>query len=135
MPCQPYALGYLQDGLGFVLDENTLGLPSFVHVNLVHMQGALEQVTKALDDLVSPLSTTKPTYERQASSTVSSYSTSSTGTEKLSEKQKARRLLEEKQKAEQAEARRLRKATSDLIKQDKYVRQHDENWTSGPSAA
>jgi len=145
MPCQPYALGYLQNGLGFVLDENTktLSLPSYFHVNLVHMQGALEQVTQALNGLSpappSASKTNTPTYERQSSSTVSSYSaTSSTttnGTEKLSEKQKARRLLEEKQKAEQAEARRLRKATSDLIKQDKYVREHDENWTSGPSAA
>ena len=114
---------YLQT-LGFV--ENAQVLTCAAPPSLVPMQVALEQVSQALEGLApSP----KPTLQHQSSTA------SSSSGEKLSEKQKARRLLEEKERAEKEEARRRRKATAQLIKQDKYVRKHDENWTSGPSAA
>ena len=61
--------------------------------------------------------------------------TSSSTTGKLSEKQKARLLMEEKERKERAEAKAARKKTSALIKQDKYVRENDENWESKQSAA
>ena len=54
---------------------------------------------------------------------------------KLSEKQKARMLLEEKEKQEREAARAHRKKNVALLKADKHVRQNDENWTSAPSAA
>merc|ERR1719461_2311933 len=53
----------------------------------------------------------------------------------LTEKQKARILIEEKERREREEARAHRKRNLALIKQDKYVRENDQNWKSGPSAA
>lgn len=55
--------------------------------------------------------------------------------EKLSEKQKARILLEQKQKEEKIKAREEREKNIAMLKQDKFVRQNDANWTSGVSAA
>ena len=130
VPCNPHALQYLHS-LGFVVEENTNVLTCAAPPSLLPMQAALEQVSQALEGLEpSSSKSSKPILQHQSSSM-----SSTTSTEKLSEKQKARRLLEEKEKAEKEEARRRRKATSDLIKQDKYVRKHDENWVSGPSAA
>ena len=54
---------------------------------------------------------------------------------KMSEKQKARLLKEEKERKERETAKAVRKANVALLKQDKYVRENDENWTSGVSAA
>lgn len=68
-------------------------------------------------------------------STSSSTSVSSVGSGKLSEKQKARLLMEEKEKKEREAAKANRKKNVALLKQDKYVRENDENWTSGVSAA
>lgn len=132
VPCNPHATLYLEC-LGFVehADEQVLRVAAAT-VNLVSTQAALEEVSRALEGLASleqqqppaPAESKKPKLD-QASSFE----------EKLSEKQKARRLLEEKERAEKDEARRRRKVTSAQIKQDAYVRKHDENWTSGPSAA
>ena len=54
---------------------------------------------------------------------------------KMSEKQKARLLKEEKERQERETAKAVRKANVALLKQDKYVRENDDNWTSGVSAA
>lgn len=53
----------------------------------------------------------------------------------LSEKQKARLLMEQKEQKEAEEAKAARAKTKAMIKQDKYVRKHDKNWKSGVSAA
>ncbi|KAL7470783.1 hypothetical protein ACHAXS_011110 [Conticribra weissflogii] len=77
------------------------------------------------------------TVLRWQSSTLSSASStvSSGSSGKISEKQKARLLLEKKRQQEAEEAKKARQRTSDLIRQDKYVRENDENWTSKQSAA
>mmetsp|Transcript_21090 Transcript_21090/g.45975 ORF Transcript_21090/g.45975 Transcript_21090/m.45975 type:complete len:252 (+) Transcript_21090:108-863(+) len=54
---------------------------------------------------------------------------------RMSEKQRARQLMEKKRQKEAEEAKEARKKTANLIKQDKYVRENDENWTSKQSAA
>merc|ERR1712071_456944 len=54
---------------------------------------------------------------------------------RTSEKQKARLLLEKKREREKEEAKEARRKTSNLIKQDKFVRENDENWKSKQSAA
>lgn len=54
---------------------------------------------------------------------------------KLSEKQKAKRLLEEKQKLEKEQARVERQRQLELLKQDKRTRETDPNWKPGLSAA
>ena len=56
-------------------------------------------------------------------------------TEKLSEKQKARLLMEEKQRVEKERERQFRKETRAKIAADKLVRQTDENWKPTVSAA
>ena len=55
--------------------------------------------------------------------------------EKLSEKQKARLLLEEKKLLEKEQDKLYRKQTRAQIKADKRVRLHDENWKPAVSAA
>ena len=56
-------------------------------------------------------------------------------TEQLSEKQKARRLMEEKDQLEREKAKEERKRQVQLLKQDKLVRETDPNWKPGVSAA
>lgn len=55
--------------------------------------------------------------------------------EKLSEKQKARILMEEKERVEKEREKAYRKATRAKIAADKLVRQTDENWKPSVSAA
>ena len=55
--------------------------------------------------------------------------------EKLSEKQKARRLWEERQKLEKLREKEERKKNLAMLRQDKFVRENDANWKSGVSAA
>ena len=66
---------------------------------------------------------------------MNSSSSSSTIPGHVSEKEKARILLEKKREREIQEDKEARRKTSTLIKQDKYVRENDENWTSKQSAA
>ena len=56
-------------------------------------------------------------------------------TEKLSEKQKARLLMEQKAKLEKEREKEFRKQTRAKIAADKLVRQKDENWKPTVSAA
>ncbi len=56
-------------------------------------------------------------------------------TEKLSEKQKARLLMEHKEKLEKEREKEFRKQTRAKIAADKLVRQKDENWKPTVSAA
>jgi len=56
-------------------------------------------------------------------------------TEKLSEKQKARRLLEERKRLEKERDKAFRRETKARIAADKMVRKHDENWKPSVSAA
>eukprot|EP00526_Cylindrotheca_closterium_P019366 CAMPEP_0113617800 /NCGR_PEP_ID=MMETSP0017_2-20120614/8985_1 /TAXON_ID=2856 /ORGANISM="Cylindrotheca closterium" /LENGTH=216 /DNA_ID=CAMNT_0000527243 /DNA_START=171 /DNA_END=821 /DNA_ORIENTATION=+ /assembly_acc=CAM_ASM_000147 len=55
--------------------------------------------------------------------------------EKLSEKQKARMLMEEKEKQEKLKAKENRKRNLALLKEDKHVRENDPNWKPKVSAA
>lgn len=55
--------------------------------------------------------------------------------EKLSEKQKARRLLEEKQIQEKLAAKENRKRNLAMLKEDKRARESDPNWKPKVSAA
>ena len=92
----------------------------------IELQNALEMVSPK-EEMVEEK---KIEYERAASSM-----SASTSTSKMSEKQKARMLKEKKEREEKEEAKRARKKTREQIKQDKYVRENDENWTSKQSAA
>jgi len=97
---------------------------------MIELSNALEMITPTtLGD--SAGEEKKVEYERGSSS----ISTASTTTGRISEKQKARMLLEKKEREEKEKAKRARKQTEAQIKQDKFVRENDENWTSKQSAA
>ena len=55
--------------------------------------------------------------------------------DKLSEKQKARRLLEEKEKVDKIKAKEERKRNLTMLKEDKHRRENDPTWKPGVSAA
>eukprot|EP00536_Pseudo-nitzschia_multiseries_P011406 jgi/Psemu1/289663/fgenesh1_pg.386_\ len=55
--------------------------------------------------------------------------------QRLSEKQKARRLREEKERLEKEQDKLHRQKTRAQIRADKHVRLHDENWKPTVSAA
>jgi hypothetical protein len=55
--------------------------------------------------------------------------------DKLSEKQKARRMLAEKEKLDKVKAKEHRKKNLALLKADKVTRETDPNWKPGVSAA
>eukprot|EP00532_Pseudo-nitzschia_australis_P007060 CAMPEP_0168174776 /NCGR_PEP_ID=MMETSP0139_2-20121125/6717_1 /TAXON_ID=44445 /ORGANISM="Pseudo-nitzschia australis, Strain 10249 10 AB" /LENGTH=267 /DNA_ID=CAMNT_0008093015 /DNA_START=237 /DNA_END=1040 /DNA_ORIENTATION=- len=74
-------------------------------------------------------------HNTTSNTTSTSTSTSHAPPEKLSEKQKARLLLEEKKRLEKERDKLYRKQTRAQIKADKRVRLHDENWKPAVSAA
>lgn len=164
LPC-PSAVSYMKAiGFTEVTDEDDgskyLRITMDKEVNVSHMQASLVELTNALA-MVDPDAAAaksgppsrkssfgadsvggeeKKTPEgiiiRRSDSAVSTASTGSgTATGKMSEKQKARLLLEKKRQKEAEEAKEARKKVAKLIKQDKYVRENDENWTSKQSAA
>jgi nitrate reductase alpha subunit len=106
--------------------------------NVVDMKASLQEVSNALD-LVAPNHTVKSattvTKQRSVVEEEEKKSDDYPMVEKLSEKQKARMLLEEKQRKDKEEARKHRAKNIALLKQDNHVRKHDENWKSGVSAA
>jgi hypothetical protein len=61
--------------------------------------------------------------------------TSNTSQPRLTEKQKARLLAEQKLEREKQEAREARKRTAAQIQADKYVRENDPNWKPQVNAA
>lgn len=143
-PC-PSALDYMK-ALGFVVIEENgeeyLRIESSKTISIPVMDASLAELNNAIEMLVPKeapsFSEEKKTPEgivvRQQSSSLSMASgTSMTG--RVSEKQKARLLMEKKRQREAQEAKEARQKTSNLIKQDKYVRENDENWTSKQSAA
>lgn len=144
-PC-PSALDYMK-ALGFVViqegGEEYLRIESSKAISIPDMVASLAELNNAIDMLVpkeQSFSEEKKTPEgiiiRQQSSSLSNASAnSSSATGRMSEKQKARLLMEKKRQREAQEAKEARQKTSNLIKQDKYVRENDENWTSKQSAA
>ena len=142
-PC-PSAIDYMK-ALGFsvVIEEDGeeyLRILSSKRISASDMEASLAELNNAIEMLVpkeSSFAEEKKTPEgiiiRQSSSV--STTTSGTTTGRMTEKQKARMLMEKKREREAEEAREARRKTSSLIKQDKYVRENDDNWTSKQSAA
>lgn len=134
-PC-PAAIDYMK-AIGFsqVTDtdgEEYLRIDAAKTIDISHMQSSLVELNNALE-MITPKDV-NPVF-REEKKTADTATTTSSTTGKLSEKQKARLLMEEKERKERAEAKAARKKTSALIKQDKYVRENDENWESKQSAA
>lgn len=133
----PTATPLLQ-ALGFVEDTDA-GSPVLRvegTVDNAAMLALMNEIVKTLSSLDQGNTQNKKPKLNPANSTVStSSSVSSVGSGKLSEKQKARLLMEEKEKKDREAAKAHRKKNVALLKQDKYVRENDDNWTSGVSAA
>lgn len=90
------------------------------NVNINDMKAVMVELSNAID-MVTPEESTgeekKVEYERAASS----LSTASASTGKMSEKQKARMLMEKKERDEREAAKRARKKTQAQIKQGKIL--------------
>jgi type III secretory pathway component EscR len=138
------AMDYLK-AIGFVQAvQDSMEVLRVEEPNVAVMKASLQEVSNALDMVApAPASTdTKHpnTVNRQRSSVVeqeeqTSHECYAPMVEKMTEKRKARMLLEEKQQKEKEDARKHRAKNITLIKQDSHVRKHDENWKSGVSAA
>lgn len=105
---------------------------SYFSACLLEVENALSIVTPSTP-VDSSFSEEKKTQDMSDYTTAKPSSTIST--KNLSEKQKARILLEKKRELEALEAKKARAKTQKLLKQDKHVRKHDSNWKSGVSAA
>jgi hypothetical protein len=141
LPC-PSSLDYLR-AIGFAESTDANGekiLKIEGTVDIVLMKASLNEVTAGLN-MVEPKNSAGTSVKKARTSYVEEKKTDDTPLtrssvpEQLTEKQKARILNEEKEKREKGEAKRQRAKTAALIKTDKYVRENDENWTSGVSAA
>jgi len=143
-PC-PSALDYMK-ALGFavVAEDAEEYLRFSKTVVASDMEASLAELNNAIEMLVpkdaSSFSEEKKTPEgiiirRQSSALSAASGGSSAATGRMTEKQKSRLLMEKKRQREAKEAKEARQKTSNLIKQDKYVRENDENWTSKQSAA
>mmetsp|Transcript_2477 Transcript_2477/g.3786 ORF Transcript_2477/g.3786 Transcript_2477/m.3786 type:complete len:211 (+) Transcript_2477:42-674(+) len=122
------AVDYLK-AIGFVETTSTENTPVLRVDNIPDLeilQTSMEQLNNALQILL-------PKKDDVTKSNSSAFKHPIE--EKLSEKQRARRLLEEKERRERDDARAQRKRNIALLKQDKFVRENDQNWKSGPSAA
>mmetsp|Transcript_10702 Transcript_10702/g.23699 ORF Transcript_10702/g.23699 Transcript_10702/m.23699 type:complete len:233 (-) Transcript_10702:187-885(-) len=144
-PC-PSALDYMK-ALGFGVTnedgEEYLRIESSKAIPISDMEASLAELNAAIEMLVpkeTSFSEEKKTPEgfvvRQQSSSLSAASSSASVTGRgMTEKQKARLLMEKKREREAEEAKKARQKTSNLIKQDKFVRENDANWKSKQSAA
>ncbi len=109
-------------------------------LDLDQMQASLQEVMNALD-IVEPTPSKTPSVENVAKKhrtevvEETKVDVVSLMPERLSEKQKARILAEKAKALERSQAKAQRQKLTQLILQDKYVRENDENWTSAPSAA
>ena len=120
---------------------------AFVRDWLVDGIGFVEEETQCLTITVEQCSNLSPTILQVLQQSLSSLGSSVSNSivnnnnkkkaveEKLSEKQKARRLWEERQKLEKLREKEERKKNLAMLRQDKFVRENDANWKSGVSAA
>ena len=130
------ALEYLK-AIGFAeAVQDDIAVLRVENPDIAVMKASLQEVTNALE-MVAPNNTiTKPSIKKQKRvEEEEKKSDDPRPVERLSEKQKARHLLEEKEKKEKETARRERAKTSAQIKQDKWVRKNDPTWKPGVSAA
>lgn len=141
LPC-PSSLEYLI-AIGFQEGKDEQGesiLRADRVLDLDLMQASLQEVTNGLD-IVQPNPAKVPSGEKVAKKHRTEMveekkeDVVSSMPERLSEKQKARILAEKAKELERVEAKAQRRKVAQLILQDKYVRENDENWTSAPSAA
>lgn len=146
LPC-PSAIEYLK-AIGFVQatddddDDDTcqfLRIPNTTKVDTTQMDRSLLELTNALKMVgdTNSAGSKKPSssFADENKTDDISTTTTTTTTTKLSEKQKARILLEKKRKVEAQEAKVARAKNVAMLKADKHTRMHDPNWKSGVSAA
>lgn len=146
LPCCPSSTDYLK-AIGFQettdedTNENILRIDAQATNDfIVLMQASLQEVSNGLD-ILNPPRPGKAEYEtvvkkhRTSEEKKDDIIVGTNTSDKLSEKQKARILADKAKQLEREEAKAQRRKVAELIKQDKYVRENDENWTSAPSAA
>lgn len=122
-----------------VLDENDSNTNNTTTTTVLQMSQAPSPAT-----IATVRNTLLPAIAKQQSSLAETASNKKAKTtydnevddfSKLSEKQKARRLLQQKQEQDKQHAKQARLLTKAQIAADKRVRQDDENWKPAVSAA
>ena len=122
-----------------IIDESRLPSPDVLKKELSTIQSILLRL-EATVGCVTTTTTTQPRVISNSSSTTSLESqqettTTITTTGKMTEKQKARILMEEKMLLQKLQEEQARKRTIQQIQNDKFVRQNDPNWKPSVSAA
>uniref|UniRef100_A0A7S0CMZ9 PUB domain-containing protein n=1 Tax=Proboscia inermis TaxID=420281 RepID=A0A7S0CMZ9_9STRA len=156
LPC-PSGISYMK-AIGFIEITDAsdgsqyLRIPETSNVNVGHMKAALSELTNAIE-IIAPSATSAAKISKQNQPCIDAdsgeekktpegiiirklvpstqYATSG----KMTELQKTRLLMEKKRQHEAKELKKDRAKNVSMLKQDKYVRENDENWTSGLSAA
>ncbi|EEC43683.1 predicted protein [Phaeodactylum tricornutum CCAP 1055/1] len=134
LPC-PSAKKYLLS-LGFT-ERTTPDYQKILFCQQPHretFQKALRAVSDALGKIGAPVAK-KPRTVEESLATLAPTPSTLLPFERLSEKQKARRLMEEKDQREKELAKVHRAKAVEQLRRDKFVRENDPNWKSGPSAA
>jgi hypothetical protein len=137
LACHPSAVNFLLS-IGFahgVVDETTgatavLRMPMETAINTSLMTASLQQIVEGIETVAAA---TVVTVEQQ--NNINKKPRVEDPLNKLTEKQKARILTEQKEQLDKQAAKAYRKKNVDQLKQDKHVRLNDPNWTSGVSAA
>ena len=131
----PSATDFLTSDLGFARIQDDADETSVFEisanrlVDVASMQSKLNDVNSALAKL-----------EQNASTSTSTTATATTNKpaavkEKLSEKQKARLLMEKKKADEKKLDQAHRQKNLKQLQEDEHARRHDPNWKSGVSSA
>ena len=117
-----------------IVDESRLPSPDILQEEL----RAIKAIIQRMETTVGVASSTQPRVISNSSSTASLESDdngTSGAAVKMSEKQKARLLMEEKMALQKLQDEQARKRTIQQIQNDKFVRQNDPNWKPSVSAA
>ena len=122
-----------------IIDESRLPPPdvlqkelSTIQSILLRLEATVGSVTTSQPRVISNSSSTTSLESQENGSTVAS-GTTTMG--KMTEKQKARILMEEKMALQKLQEEQARKRTIQQIQNDKFVRQNDPNWKPSVSAA
>jgi hypothetical protein len=130
LACHPSAVNFLLSiGFAHGVDETTgatvLRMETTANASL--MTASLQQIVEGIETVAAAV-----TVEQQQNNKKPRVEDP---LNKLTEKQKARILTEEKEQRDKEAAKAYRKKNVEQLKQDKHVRLNDPNWTSGVSAA
>jgi PUB domain len=124
-----------------IVDESRLPSPEVLQEEFRSIKSIIQRLestvggTSSIQPRVVSNSSSSASLESDEKGTSVSTSATATYTGRMTEKQKARILMEEKIALQKLQDEQARKRTIQQIQNDKYVRQNDPNWKPSVSAA